>query len=40
MRYIDWRIGGLSCDVDEVFELLDDELLQITGLDTLSSSDQ
>ena len=36
MRYI----YGLSCDVDEEeFEQFDDDFLQITGSDTLSSSD-
>ena len=40
MGYIDWRISGLSCNVDEDFEQFDDELLQITRSDTLSSSDQ
>ena len=40
MGYIDWRINGLSCNVDEDFEQFDDELLQITGSDTLLSPDQ
>ena len=38
MGYIDWRIRGLSCDVDEDFEQFDYDFLQITGSDTLSSS--
>ena len=25
MGYIDWRIGGLSCDIDEDFEQFDDD---------------
>ena len=40
MGYIDWRIDGLSCDVDEDFEQFDDDFLQISGSYTLSSSDQ
>ena len=35
MGYIDWSIGGLSCDIDENFEQFDDESLHITGSDTL-----
>ena len=38
MGYIDWRISGLSRDVDANFEQFGDEFLQITGSDTLSSS--
>ena len=40
MGYIDWRIGGFSCDVDEDFEQFDNELLQIIESDTFSASDQ
>jgi len=40
IRYTDWGIGGLSCDVDEDFEQLDGEILQIAGSDTRSFSDQ
>ena len=38
--YKDWRIGGLSCDVDEDFEQLDGEFSQMTGSDTRSFSEQ
>ena len=39
--YKDWRIGGLSCDVDvDVdFEELEGRFLQIVGRDTLSFTD-
>ena len=40
MGYIDRRIGGLPCDIDENFEQFDDIFLEITRADTLSSSDQ
>ena len=40
ITYIDWRIGGLSCDINEDFEQLDDEFLQIAGIDTRSFSDK
>ena len=33
--YIDWRIGGLSYDVDVDFEELEGTFLRITGTDTL-----
>ena len=40
MGYIDWRIGGLSGDVDKDFEQFDNEFLQFFGSSKLSSSDQ
>ena len=37
MGYTDWRIGGLSYDVDEDFEQFDNDVLQFTGSDTRSA---
>ena len=40
MRYLDWRIGGLSGGVDEDCDQVDNELLQLSESCTFSSSDQ
>ena len=40
MGFIEWRIDGLSGNIDEDFEQFNDDSLQIIGSYTLSSSDQ
>ena len=33
MGYVDWRVGGLSSDVDEDFEQFNSDFLQIVGIE-------